>query len=317
VDLDIHGYRTVGTRSANSGHICFSHIAATSSRSHWMLAALRGAAGRPEVVLDEDNRADEVWASLKRPSKSKIYHRFSRLSVSRWLAPSSAPPVPGSTGAASRDMLGQPSIPVPQESSGLQGRPGPQGTPGPQGRSLLQHCTPKLESMTSEENKLLPTFSIFNNCDKNRDGLLSRSEFTNAMQMFMYAEKESELFDELSVEDIDDEWERAGGRSESDDVMLSPQMFDAWVVLFRSDYLEDRRSLRYPPAARHDGIVSATCAKRRLLTHFVARLLASPQTARRAAGEATRSGSHAPGRRVGGGYGRGGHCRHAQLQISR
>ena len=32
---------------------------------------------------------------------------------------------------------------------------------------------------------------IFNNCDANRDGKLSRSEFTNAVQMILYSQKEA------------------------------------------------------------------------------------------------------------------------------
>ena len=85
----------------------------------------------------------------------------------------------------------------------------------------------------------LKSWPIFNNSDADRDGLLSRSEFTNALQMFMYSEKEDALFNILTVEEIDEQYGLAGGDDGKDEVSAS--MFDVWVHKFRESTLEYHR----------------------------------------------------------------------------
>ena len=77
---------------------------------------------------------------------------------------------------------------------------------------------------------------LFRNCDANRDDLLSRSEFTNALQMIVYAEGDNSWFDDLTVDDLDQEFSLAlGGVSEDD--MLGPDQFDKWLLGFRNGFL--------------------------------------------------------------------------------
>lgn len=92
---------------------------------------------------------------------------------------------------------------------------------------------------------------IFNNCDANRDGVLSRSEFTNAMQMVMYSQKEAKMFNELTDVDIDKEFLIAGGLDAIqqgqlflDEGEITEPMFVEWMPTFKATTLTRRRLLR-------------------------------------------------------------------------
>ena len=91
-----------------------------------------------------------------------------------------------------------------------------------------------------------PTFDaleLFERCNSDSDGQLTRSDFPALLRLVLDAEKEPLFFDEMSKEQIDDEWD-AGGCSSDASRPMSQQMFHAWLRQFRSRYLVERRLLR-------------------------------------------------------------------------
>lgn len=105
-------------------------------------------------------------------------------------------------------------------------------------RRLSAMIAPTATSTAAATPKPPPKASamLFRNCDANRDDLLSRSEFTNALQMIVYAEGDNSWFDDLTVDDLDQEFSLAlGGVSEDD--MLGPDQFDKWLLGFRNGFL--------------------------------------------------------------------------------
>ena len=109
------------------------------------------------------------------------------------------------------------------------------------------------------------------------------------------------MFNELTVEEIDNEWEAAGGSADGE-VMLSPQMFEQWVASFRDGFLEYRRLLHEMGVTTEDHEVRLfrRRAARRLRPAPAARpfLLLSPSPLSRRAGSASSSRLRAPGLRL-------------------
>lgn len=120
----------------------------------------------------------------------------------------------------------------------------------------------------TEAEKSMATFPIFNRSDANRDGLLSRNEFADALQMFLHSEQEEALFASFTVEEIDEQFESAGG-NEEEQVEITPAMFEAWLPKFRDGFLEHRRLLEDLGVQTDDLEVGLQCDVEEDMIHTV------------------------------------------------
>lgn len=195
-----------------------------------MNSAMRAHAGRHD---DED---DDEPAGFKEASVKSVTFGHEPAAAS----PADKPPSPSRTVAAS---LGPPS-----PTNGL--RQSEFEAMGLGRKSLLRG------SEYDASVKLAGSVSLtFRQCDADQNGLLSRSEFTAAVQMVCTAAGQRQWYDELDDEELDTQFEAglsgvAGHKrsKEEEDAFsegqLNETMFDSWVATFRDGYLHDRRRLR-------------------------------------------------------------------------
>lgn len=91
---------------------------------------------------------------------------------------------------------------------------------------------------------------IFRNCDANRNGVLSRSEFVAALQMACEANGRTQWFDALSADEIEQHFADATGDASSSE-SVSYEQFTGWIHFFATQHLLTAAENESAPVPAH------------------------------------------------------------------